>query len=166
MHSMFAKTETMHWCKSPMPHIFAEICNMAFIVPMHHNKPNITYLLCRNMNHVLTSLLTSLQRPYTSPLQCTLVSEVLKACPDQLVWYLPSLKHALAPRASTNWIQAMQLLHKVRIWRLFCKMIDKDFFRSANFCVFLFAIHIIVLYNLVSKLTVVVMVDSGGGWHG
>ncbi len=69
--------------------------------------------LCRNLNHVLTHLLTSLERPHHDPRLSELVIQILKACPDQLHWYLPHLKDSVTPRPSPQWHTCVDFILKV-----------------------------------------------------
>lgn len=68
------------------------------------------------MNQILTNFMMSLPKPHTRPLVDELVIKVLQACPDQLRWYLPSLKSSCAPRASGPWLQCMKFLMAVGVF--------------------------------------------------
>ena len=65
------------------------------------------------MNHTLTNFLTSLSKAHLMPYKQDLVVEILRSCPDQLHWYLPSLKHSLSPRLSSAWQHCVKFLIKV-----------------------------------------------------
>lgn len=67
------------------------------------------------MNHMLTSMLSSVSMQYNDELLSQLVVEVLTVCPDQLVWFLPSLRSSLQPRSSPAWLRAMGLLQQVSL---------------------------------------------------
>ena len=67
------------------------------------------------MNHILTNFMNNLKKPHGDNLKSELIIEVLKVCPDQLHWYLPSLKDSVTPRLSGNWIKCMEFVIKVRM---------------------------------------------------
>ena len=65
------------------------------------------------MNHILTDMLLKMKQPANDELMTQLIVEVLKVCPDQLRWYLPSLRESLRPRPSAVWQKNIRLLQKV-----------------------------------------------------
>ena len=69
---------------------------------------------------MLTNLMTSLDKPYLNEFTSDLVVEILKACPDQLQWYLPSLKASLTPRPSPQWLNCVDFVIKVKKGNIYC----------------------------------------------
>ncbi|XP_060065415.1 nucleolar pre-ribosomal-associated protein 1-like [Ylistrum balloti] len=67
----------------------------------------------QNQNHILTSFLTSLTKVTESPLIQELVIKTLRACPDQLCHFLPSMLNILSPRPSPKWRASMAFLCKI-----------------------------------------------------
>jgi len=69
--------------------------------------------LRRNQNHLMRSLLASLM-PYISEARVqNLVVAVLAALPDQLAPFLNTLAPSLAPRPTSAWMNAVNLLTQV-----------------------------------------------------
>jgi len=70
-------------------------------------------ILRRNQNHLMRSLLASLM-PYISEARVqNLVVAVLAALPDQLAPFLNTLAPSLAPRPTSAWMNAVNLLTQV-----------------------------------------------------
>ncbi|XP_023210235.1 nucleolar pre-ribosomal-associated protein 1-like [Centruroides sculpturatus] len=67
----------------------------------------------KNPNHTITNILNSLNAPYADRRYSDFVIKVLQACPDQMKFYLPSLKDAVIPRNSLPWIQAITLIKEI-----------------------------------------------------
>ena len=56
-------------------------------------------------NHLLLSLLRSLERPWERSKEASLVANALETSPDQLRPYLATLEKVWVPRHSDNWMQ-------------------------------------------------------------
>ncbi|XP_069141915.1 nucleolar pre-ribosomal-associated protein 1-like [Argopecten irradians] len=67
----------------------------------------------QNQNHILTSFLTSLTKVTESTQIQDLIIKTLRACPDQLCHYLPSMLNTLSPRPSPKWRASMAFLCKI-----------------------------------------------------
>ncbi|XP_076371791.1 nucleolar pre-ribosomal-associated protein 1 isoform X2 [Tachypleus tridentatus] len=67
----------------------------------------------KNENHIITNLLVSVEKPYTDERMFDFVVKVLQTCPDQVKYFVPSLKTALEPRLSPAWIGTVKLVKKI-----------------------------------------------------
>ncbi|XP_033740037.1 nucleolar pre-ribosomal-associated protein 1-like [Pecten maximus] len=67
----------------------------------------------QNQNHILTSFLTSLTKVTETPQIQELIIKTLRACPDQLCHFLPSMLNTLSPRPSPKWRASMAFLCKI-----------------------------------------------------
>lgn len=57
-------------------------------------------------------------KPHTEKMVADFIIEVLKVCPDQMVYYLPYLKSSYVPRVSSVWVDAISVLVKVRFYQI------------------------------------------------
>ncbi|XP_015919110.1 nucleolar pre-ribosomal-associated protein 1 [Parasteatoda tepidariorum] len=66
----------------------------------------------RNFNSVITNILKCFTKPFADELSSEFVISVLKACPDQVKFFLPLLKDSFAPRISVLWVKAIEFFEK------------------------------------------------------
>lgn len=97
----------------------------------------------RNTNRRLTGLLNVLPLFHGVDEAEQLAVSLISAYPDQMHWYLPSLKTQLTPRLSTQWVASIQLLYQVnggslQIYAQHCRFIlrllDADVYTIKQCC--------------------------------
>ncbi|WAR08743.1 NPA1P-like protein, partial [Mya arenaria] len=88
-----------------------ELCSSYKNGIIFHDK---TYGLSgRNQNHLMTAVLSSLLPHCNQSVVCSLVTDILTACPDQLHRFMQSLAPTLSPREASKWVTSLNFLVKV-----------------------------------------------------
>lgn len=67
----------------------------------------------QNLNHILTNFLNVLWKPDKDVLVFDLLTEILCSSPDQLQFYLPSLRLSCTPRCTSGWMQSAAFVRKI-----------------------------------------------------
>ncbi|KAG8191258.1 hypothetical protein JTE90_003270 [Oedothorax gibbosus] len=67
----------------------------------------------KNLNQTITHVLQSFKNPYFNDLIIEFLVTTLKACPDQLRFYLPTFKDTFKPRLSVSFVNAIKFFKEV-----------------------------------------------------